>query len=382
MDVQETFRRSRHRDLGFAIVLLVACLIGSTQPQRPIIVDVVLAVCAVVAPFTRWRWPLPTVAVVAAVLVVCAFVEEMPTGVIALAPFAAYIVRRHISAPQRDYITAALLFGDMVALTFIAPPLAVLESAEKAPYVAWSVTLIITAILFGELRRRAEETAARELQTEMARQRDEFERAAEEERAHLAREIHDIVTHSLTVIVAQADGALYAAASGNPSTNDDALRTIGRVGRESLRQMRGVVGLLRGSEQRPVAPLVAELDIEKLVSTSRAGGLEVDYAAHGEPPGDLAPATTLAVQRVIQESLTNALKHGTGSARLTVDWTEDNVAIRTTNPIRGGATRSPQGNGLRGMQERVSLIDGSVRAATTDHHTWITEATIPLKVAQ
>lgn len=378
MDAQTiSFRRPRHRDLAIATGLVCACLLGAFQLSGHVVFEAALLLSALAAPFTRWRWPLLTIAVIAAILAICAFRPELPTGAIVLAPFAAYIARRHLPAPQRDLLTAVLIIGDTVALTFIAPTLAALEPAERAPYVAWSVTLLIAASLFGELRRRAEESAANELQARLDRQREEFERAAEEQRAHLAREIHDIVTHSLTVIVAQADGALYQA-----GTKDDALRTIGTVGRESLRQMRGVVGLLRGSEQRPVAPLVTGLDIEQLVATSRAGGLEVDYAAHGEPPVDLAPTTTLAVQRIIQESLTNALKHGTGTAQLTVDWTEDNIAVRTTNPIPPVGTRSPQGNGLHGMQERASLIDGSVTAAPTEHHTWVTEATIPLKVAQ
>lgn len=383
MDVQtSSLRRSRYRDLALAAGLAFACLLGAFQTSSSIALDVVLLLCAFAAPFTRWRWPLLTVAAITAALAICAFRPTLPTGSVALAPFAAYIARRHLPSPHRDLITVALFVGDTVALTLISPTITALTPAERAPYIAWSVTLLIAASLFGELRRRAEETAEKELQARLERQREEFERAAEEQRAHLAREIHDIVTHSLTVIVAQADGALYASApdtGARTETKDDALRTIAKVGRDSLKQMRGVVGLLRGSEQRPVTPLVETLDIDQLVATSRAGGLEVDYTVHGQPPADLAPATTLAVQRIIQESLTNALKHGTGTAQLTVDWNEDNVAVRTTNPIPPRGTLPSTGTGLQGMQERASLIDGFVTAAPTETNTWVTEATIPLR---
>lgn len=383
MNVQTlSLRRSRYRDLALSAGLAFACLLGAFQPSGNIALDVVLLLCALVSPFTRWRWPLLTAAVTTAVLAICAFQPALTTGTVALAPFAAYVARRHLPSPHRNAITAALLIGDTIALALISPPLAALTPAERAPYIAWSVTLLIAANLFGELRRRAEETAEKELHARLESQREEFERAAEEQQAQLAREIHDIVTHSLTVIVAQADGALYASAPGNAArteNKDDALRTIAKVGRDSLKQMRGVVGLLRGAEQRPVTPLVVDLDIDQLVATSRVGGLDVDYTTHGHPPADLAPTTTLAVQRIIQESLTNALKHGTGTAQLTVDWNEDTVTVHTTNPIPPDGTRPSPGSGLQGMQERASLIDGFVTAAPTETNTWVTEAAIPLR---
>ncbi|WP_288750401.1 sensor histidine kinase, partial [uncultured Corynebacterium sp.] len=184
---------------------------------------------------------------------------------------------------------------------------------------------------------------------------------------------HDIVTHSLTVIVAQADGARFAA---TPEAKDEALRTIGNVGRDSLRQMRGVVELLRAPEQRPVEP-TTQLDIDGLVATSRAGGLNVAYTAEGTPPEHLAPATALTVQRIVQESLTNAMKHGTGHAELAVRWGADNVVVEMTNPVAPGATTRP-GHGVEGMRQRAALSGGTVTASATPAGTWTTMARIPL----
>ena len=365
-----TARSFRLRDVALALVLVAFCLISPLATGFGVI-DAALIACAVSAPFTRRRWTWATIGVCVAVLAACTFAESLPTGTIGVAMFTAYIVARHLSVPERYVAAAALLAGDIAATAFIAPALRSLPLPERAQYIAWSVTLLTVAFLVGELRRRAEEAAAKEVQIQLALQREEFEREAAEQRAHLAREIHDIVTHSLTVIVAQADGARYGASP------DDALRTISSVGRESLRQMRGVVGLLRGGEQRPVEPLVPSLDIDSLVATSRAGGLDIDYSVDGTPPA-LDPGTTLTIHRIVQEALTNAMKHGDGTARLTVSWHPDEVAVRLENGFTPG-TAHQHGHGLRGMRERASLIDGTLTSSPSDHHTWVTEARLPLQ---
>lgn len=364
-----TTRAVRIRNAGMAAFMLVACLVGLLPDSRQLVVGLALLACAVAAPFTRWRWPLETFAAILTVLIPAAFCHTLPVGAIAVAPFAAYIARRHLPAPHRDIATGALLLGDAAATAFVIPALTALEPAERLPYVFWSIILLTVALLFGELRRRAKETAEKDL----ARQREQFERDAQEQRAHLAREIHDIVTHSLTVIVAQADGARFVA---TPEAKDEALRTIGNVGRDSLRQMRGVVELLRDAEQRPLEP-ATQLDIDGLVATSRAGGLDVAYTAEGTPPEQLAPATTLTAQRIVQESLTNAMKHGTGRAELAVRWGADNVVVETTNPVAPGATTRP-GHGVEGMRQRAALSGGTVTASATPAGTWTTTARIPL----
>ena len=355
------------RNASFAASLVMMCALGVvSSPQE---LSFASLVGARVVPFTRWRWPRATVVGIAAALVVASFSEVLPICVIALGPFAAYVTRRHLPVPLRDVATAGLLVGDIVAIGFVVPALRELEPTDRIPYVVWSVTLLTVALLFGELRRRADESAEQEL----ARQRAEFERAAQEQRAHLAREIHDIVTHSLTVIVAQADGARFAA---TPEAKDEALHTIGNVGRDSLRQMRGVVELLRDPEQRPLEP-TTQLDIDGLVATSRAGGLNVAYTAEGTPPEHLAPATALTVQRIVQESLTNAMKHGTGHAELSVRWGADTVVVEMTNPVAPGATTRP-GHGVEGMRQRAALSGGTVTASATPAGTWTTTARIPL----
>ncbi|MCQ4620187.1 two-component sensor histidine kinase [Corynebacterium sp. CCUG 71335] len=360
------------RDVGLALLLVTFGQIGPLT-NGPSIIDGALAVCAAAAPFTRWRWPLLTVGVAVAPLAACAFQPELPIGTVSVVVFTAYIARRHLSSPLRDFATVALLSGVVIATTFISAPLVAMPFSQRVPYIAWSVTLLVVGLLMGELRRRAIETAEKDMQFQLERQRDEFERASAEQRAHLAREIHDVVTHSLTVIVAQADGALYG------SDRDGALRTISTVSRESLRQMRGVVGLLRDPDPRPLTPLSTKLDIDELVTTSRAGGLDVSVNVSGEQPTRLDPATSLTVHRIVQEALTNALKHGDGHAHLTVSWAADEVDIRVDNRFAPGARPGP-GHGLPGMRERASLINGSLSSAPAGGNTWVMNARLPLSI--
>ena len=114
-----------------------------------------------------------------------------------------------------------------------------------------------------------------------------------------------------------------------------------------------------------------------MVATSRAGGLNVAYTAEGTPPEHLAPATALTVQRIVQESLTNAMKHGTGHAELSVRWGADTVVVEMTNPVAPGATTRP-GHGVEGMRQRAALSGGTVTASATPAGTWTTTARIPL----
>lgn len=360
------------RDVGLALLLVSFGQIGPLT-NGPSIIDGALAVCAATAPFTRWRWPLPTIGVAIILLAACAFQPELPIGTVSVAVFMAYTARRHLPSPLRDVTTAALLAGVFVATTFISAPLVAVPFPQRVPYIAWSVTLLVVGLLMGELRRRAIETAEKEMQFQLERQRDELERASAEQRAHLAREIHDIVTHSLTVIVAQTDGALYG------SDRDAALRTISSVSRESLRQMRGIVGLLRDPDPRPLTPLSTKLDIDELVTTSRAGGLDVRVNVSGEQPVQLDPATSLTAHRIVQEALTNALKHGDGHAHLTVSWAADEVGIRVDNRFEPGAHTGP-GHGLTGMHERAALIDGSLSSAPAGGNTWVMQARLPLSI--
>lgn len=377
----------RLRDVAMSLAALGACLIGLPDMGGSLaftILIVATMLCGVALPILRWRWPLSSVGFAFAVLVGWAFAPTLSVAAIVVGGLTAYILRRHVHAPSRGVASAVLLIGDVLALSLISPVMDEVASLERFNYVAWSATWLVVCGLLGELRRRAEESLRKEMKLRLDKQREEFEREAEAQRAYLAREIHDTVTHSLTVIVAQADGALFSSRSENGKDvdiKDDALRTISSIGRESLKQMRGVVGLLRGSEGRSVDPLIAGDDLTDIIESSRAGGLDISFELLGEPPARVPDASLLTLRRVLQEALTNALNHGEGNADVHVSWGEREVRLRVENSCAQENSAKGTGHGVESMKERVKLADGSLRIGSYGKK-WVVDAVIPLDAAE
>ena len=228
---------------------------------------------------------------------------------------------------------------------------------------------VMVSWTFGDLartRRIATQTLedrARRLEIERQQERD---LAAADERSHIAREMHDIVAHSLSVIITQADGARYAS-EHDPEIARETLATISNTGRGSLREMRRLLGVLRNEEEASTRPLPTLVDVEDLLESTRKTGLDIDYLMSGSPRRDLPAGAELTAYRAIQEALTNVVKHAGPSARCFVELKWDNrglqIAINDNGRGAGALSSTESGQGLRGMQERVSLYDGDVEAA-------------------
>lgn len=230
--------------------------------------------------------------------------------------------------------------------------------------------LVLLAWTAGDLARsrrltyRALQDRARRLEVERQQERD---LAAADERSHIAREMHDIVAHSLSVIIAQADGARYASAR-TPEVAAQTLGTISETGRASLREMRRLLGVLRADEHASTRPLPALADLGELLESVRRSGVEVDYEQQGVPRRDLPPGAELTAYRVAQESLTNVLKHAGARTKVVValDFRQAGLEMSIDDDGRGSAadpaTRGA-GQGIVGMSERVALYDGRVEAA-------------------
>lgn len=195
--------------------------------------------------------------------------------------------------------------------------------------------------------------------------------AVEQERVRIARDMHDIVAHSLAVVIAQADGARYALRS-SPESADTALTTIGTTARRALADVRDLLSALR--HEQGTAPTPDIDDIEQLVGEMRGVGLDVQFERSGGH-GHLPTTSQLAVYRIVQEGLTNALKHGDADApvRLGVDYRPDRVEIVVANRRAGtgqfdrgmidrGMSGLGTGHGLVGMRERAALSGGSMTA--------------------
>jgi signal transduction histidine kinase len=184
----------------------------------------------------------------------------------------------------------------------------------------------------------------------------------EAERTRVARDVHDIVAHSLTVVIAQADGARYATAGDSPAAAD-AFETIAQTARDALADVRVLLTELRHTQEAGPQPGLADLDA--LLSAMRDSGLALEAREFGDR-GRLTESRELALYRIVQEALTNALRHGDGAATLELEWGEQAVDLVVTNGAAAGHEESQtpeptdRGHGIDGMRERASLAGGEL----------------------
>ncbi|KKJ94218.1 sensor histidine kinase [Micromonospora sp. HK10] len=232
----------------------------------------------------------------------------------------------------------------------------------------------------------------------LEREREAEARAAvAEERTRIARELHDVVAHSMAVMIVQADGVRFTI-DRDPATAREAAKVVADTGRQALEEMRRLVGVLRepsrpepaagpddGLSAEPAHRRPALVELPELLDRFRAAGLTVGCATTGRPSA-LPPGLELTLYRVVQESLTNVLKHaGVGaSVELDLRWTPDAVVVRAVDDGRGRPAVRPApsgGHGLVGMRERVGVYDGSLTAGPTLAGGWRVEVRLPLPSA-
>ena len=263
------------------------------------------------------------------------------------------------------------------------------------------VATVVAAYLLGarqrDRRERVEEQVAalQERNRLLATERDQRTAVvAAGERALIARELHDIVAHSLSVIVVQADGgaaAVTAAPGAAAELAPQVLRTIAETSRDALAEMRRMVTVLRSGSTDPAttgiantepdyAPAPGTPQIPDLVAQVTALGVPVSFTERGARR-ELSPTTGLTVYRVVQESLTNVIKHAgpAASATVTLDYLDDGIAVAVVDDGRGCAWDGQQpGHGLVGMRERVGMQGGTVRAEPLPGGGFAVQASIPL----
>ncbi|WP_040162815.1 sensor histidine kinase [Microbacterium gorillae] len=199
---------------------------------------------------------------------------------------------------------------------------------------------------------------------------------AEQQRNQIARDMHDVVAHSLAVVIAQADGARYAAAA-DPTAATDALATIATTARGALGDVRLLLTQLRHSQAEGPQPTLA--DLEALYAQVRGAGVDlrvdVDPVPRADPPG----AVQIAVYRVLQEALTNALRHGDGSGvDVHLAWHPDRVDLGVRNVLGPDGGAPSGGHGLIGMRERAQLVGGRLDAGPNGAH-FDVRASIPIQ---
>jgi signal transduction histidine kinase len=216
----------------------------------------------------------------------------------------------------------------------------------------------------------------------LERDRDEHaRRATEEERIRIARELHDVVTHHVSVIAVQA-AAAHSTSSERPERALDALGVIERTARSALGELRSLLGVLRaGDEPTAPAPLrprpsIARLD--ELVAQARSAGVRVEAQVRGSQV-PLDPVVELGAYRVLQEALTNVIKHAPGAnATVVVDYGTRELRISVIDDGPGRTQASSSGHGLIGMHERVELAGGALTAGPLPEGGFGVEARLPL----
>ena len=379
------------------LVLATAVATIAVQDAPHSVAHLVLGLAMAVAIAFRRRAPVAVFLVVFALFVTQLVVEPGPPPAYDIAVAIALVSVVSHAPRRRDWYLAALLTCATWIVLAVTETMVRNEGSGPAPQIAEYTVLLVMlggAFLFAlAIRLNREANVALTDRIAVAdREREYLARlAVADERAVVARELHDIVAHSLAVMVAQADGASYAIDSDTAQARE-AMRTVARTGRDALDEMHGIVAVLRRGEPTGADTVdLQPIDRDRLstvVDRARAAGLHVELRADGDL-STLSAASGLTVLRILQESLTNVLRHaGPGAmveVRLNVDDRRADLDVRDDGagaaaPV--GAPSNGGGNGLIGMRERVAVHGGEFTAGPRAGRGWQITATIPHGVAR
>jgi signal transduction histidine kinase len=326
------------------------------------------------------RWPLPVLGVVTVVagMVTASGSASLPFGI--LLGLALYFSA--LGQPRRRSIPLALAVATALGAALVYSAFAVM----RAPVAAGAVEDFVP--LAGAWFIADSVAARRRYQAGLAAQA-ERERAAEvrEERVRIAREMHDVVAHTLAVITVQA-GVGRRLAGRRPEEASSALESIETIGRTAQDELRVVLGLLRDGEAgtAPLAPAPRLIDVKDLVDTVRASGIPVELRMSGTDR-QLSPSLELSIYRVVQEALTNVVKHAPGAraaAQLTVS--AEKVRLDVRDDGGPGGREAPRadvdtGHGIVGMRERIGAFGGWLVAEPTADGGFQVTAEVPIEGA-
>jgi signal transduction histidine kinase len=347
-------------DLALAAAFLVLTVVEALAVGGPRPLPVHLVVAGVAMLGLAWRRSFP---LLTAALVVAANLAVNPSGqfstVLALV-LAAYSVGLY-TRPPRTYLGLAMLVISMLAVS-------VYEGLEPSDLAAALVFLVGPWTVGRVAQQRSELAAEAHLRADrLERERDMQTRlAVAEERTRIARELHDIVSHSISVVAIQTQAVRRRLLPDQEREAAD-LTAVEATAREALAEMRRLFGVLRAEgEDASLSPQPGLAELHRLVMTANSPELAVRLSVHGEPY-PLPPGLDLAAYRIAQEGLTNALRHSRGSAvEVEVRYEPQHVEVAVTDNGEGmgsSAREQGQGNGLVGIRERAALYRGTVTLA-------------------
>jgi signal transduction histidine kinase len=345
---------------------------GSAAAHMPDVALLLVALaCLVLA--ARFRWPL-TVFVISAAAVTTYTALGYVSGAAMLAPAIALYALALKSTPRRAIIAAAAAMVALMAASAAANPFGQITAGGF-----FIIPVLFVVPCFGGIAVANRRAYVSSIQ---ARAEDAARRRIDEERLRIARELHDVVAHTMATINVQASAAAHVAAQ-RPQAAVDALGVIKTVSKDGLRELRAILNVLRQTDE-PDTPFPAPglAQVGDLIASAKTSGLPVTLTVTGSP-GPLPNETDLAAYRIVQESLTNAIRHaGPASATVSLSFTGTELTIEVADNGLGSpaaADNGGGGHGLPGMRERAASVGGTLDAGPAQGGGFRVTARLPLR---
>jgi signal transduction histidine kinase len=353
-----------------AVLLVAGLMVAASTGEHRLTAEELVLITAGTAPLAvRRRAPSAVLVVVAAATSLYAILGN-PDDLAGQLAIATYTVAAYEERQRVVWFGAPIALAAGAIAGAVAPPPANWVEVLVAVTIGVGLPLLLGRVMFNRRRRIVEE-----------RERTARD-AVTQERARIARELHDVVAHAMSVMIVQA-GAARTVIDRDPAEASAAIRQVEETGRVGLAEMRRLIGVLQDAPgDAAFAPQPGLRELDALLDTMRAAGVPVEAVTEGEPR-DLPPGVDLTAYRLIQEALTNVLRHaGPAHASVTLRYAPDGLEVRVADDGRGSVPGDGRGHGLVGMRERVALFDGSLETGPRagggfEVRAWIPVAQVP-----
>jgi signal transduction histidine kinase len=369
------------------VVAIVASLVIAVKdqgkypkgPEGPLWLDVLIVLGFLLPAFARRRFPFGALVVAVVVVASTSFADHTfsQNNFFFFLSALCIVALFGMQADRRKAVAGLLLvYATSAAINSNDPKINNFWSDFSWILVLFAVVWTIGFALGGRFR---EADVAKRLALEAEQQREEQARlAVEEERARIARELHDVVGHSVSVMTVQA-AAVRRLLEPDQEKEREALMVVEQTGREALAEMRRMVGVLRRPEEAPaLAPQPSLEHLDQLVANTREAGLPVEIRIEGKPKPLPAGVDTTAY-RIVQEALTNAVKHANADrAEVVVRYGNGTVEVIVSDDGRGDGDGGGSGHGLVGIRERVTVYGGELEAGPQAGGGFRLRATLPV----